>query len=717
MRERLRGSRHGSGWTRLVAAAVGVCLAAAGCARHAVERPAGDGGGHNLLLVTLDTVRADRLGAYGYAAAETPVLDRLAREGVRFEQAIASAPLTLPSHATLLSGLLPPQHGLRNNGSGAFPAGHPTLAAELAAAGYRTAAFVGAFVLDRRFGLGRGFEIYDDEVPRPTGAETESERPAREVVDRALAWLDAADPQARPFFAWVHLYDAHAPYSPPEPYASRHPGRPYDAEIAAVDAEIGRLLELVERRGWSERTLVVVVGDHGEALGEHGELTHGLLLYEPTLRVPWLLRAPALLPAGWAIRRPVGLADLAPTAAALLGRAWPTAAAGRSLAADLRARREPAPADVYSETEYPRLFAWSALAALRRGDRKYIAAPRPELYELEADPDEGRDLAAGEPRAAAELARALRALRAPAAAVLAPPPDSETRARLASLGYVAGPAPAPTASPADPKDRVADFRRYEEAHWALAEGRVADAVGALEPLVAGDPANPVFRGALAEARRRTGEHARAAELYRQAAAAAPADPQVWYNLALTLQEGGRPEDAAAALAESVRLDPARPEAWNALGVCRALLGESAAAQAAFARAVELDPRNAVAANNLGNALRELGRLAEAEAAYRQAIAAAPEYPEPLNGLGTLEVQRDRPAAAVGWFERSLALAPARHEARLNLAIALELLGERDRALAAYRDFLAASADDPHYAEQRRAALGLAARLARPESTL
>ncbi|MBV8199668.1 MAG: sulfatase, partial [Acidobacteria bacterium] len=297
---------------------------AAGAARPGDEPPHGRGA--NLLLVTLDTVRADHLGCYGYAGAETPALDRLAAAGVRFAHASSPVPLTLPSHTTLLTGLLPPHHGARNNGVRGLSAETPTLATLLAGAGYRTAAFVAAFVLDHRFGLARGFQIYDDEIERPANASwlLEAERPGGQVVDRALAWLERDDP--RPFFLWVHLYDAHAPYNPPSPYRERHPDHPYDGAIAFADAQVGRLLAALGQRGLAASTVVAVVADHGESLGEHGELTHGLLLYEPALAVPLLLRAPGLGPR--TVATPVSTVDLAPTLAGLLGRRFPQPPAG-----------------------------------------------------------------------------------------------------------------------------------------------------------------------------------------------------------------------------------------------------------------------------------------------------------------------------------------------------------------------------------------------------
>jgi choline-sulfatase len=709
-------------------AATVLLLSSAGCSRES-----GGGPPASLVLVTLDTVRADHLGAYGYAAAETPWLDRLAREGLRGEQVAAQVPLTLPSHATILSGLLPPHHGLRNNGIGTFPDGPATLATLLAGAGYRTGAFVGAFVLDRRFGLGRGFEVYDDEILRDPAAGTvlEAERPAREVMDRALAWLGqtpapqtSQDTATKPFFLWIHLYDAHAPYVPPSPWRERHPGRPYDGEISAVDEQVGRLLQELERRGLADRTVVAVAADHGEGLGDHGEQTHGLLLYEPTLRVPLLLRGPGL-PTGTVIRTPFSLVDLAPTLAGLLGRSLPAPAGraldGRDLSAALRAGDEPAPADVYAETRYPATFRWSPLAALRRRDLKYIAAPRPELYDLAHDPGETRDLSDQSDRTDRldqKAGFAARLAEIEAGAVEAPrsAPDAETRARLAALGYAAGssPPPLPPRDPStapDPRRVVDLFQRYERAHNQLKGGEVEPALAALEVLVAEDPHNPVFRGELARAFRDRGELGRAVPLFRQAAADAPDDPEAWYNLAAALQTAGQPAEARHALERALHLDPARPEAHNTLALALLAEGKQEEALRELQAAVALDARDATALNNLGNVLRTLGRLDEAEDAYRRSAAVAPRYAEPLNGLGTLEVERDRPAAALSLFDRALTLAPSYHEVRLNRGIALEMAGEREAAAAAYREFLVATGTNPQFAEQRRAAEHLLARLA------
>jgi arylsulfatase A-like enzyme/Flp pilus assembly protein TadD len=691
----------------------------AGCSRPAQEISA-QAAAQNVVLVTLDTVRADHLGSYGYAAAETPALDRLAQEGIRFTRASSPVPLTLPSHSSLLSGLLPPHHGLRNNGAGSFPDGKDTLATVLAGQGYRTGAFVGAFVLDRRFGLSRGFQTYDDEIERAPGDTVvlEAERPGREVMDRALAWLGQDD--RRPFFLWVHLYDAHAPYMPPSPQRERHPGRPYDGEIAAVDEQVGRLLQTLESRGLAGSTVVAVAADHGEALGEHGELTHGLLLYEPTLHVPLLVRAPGL-PAGQVISTPVSLVDLGPTLAGLVGKRFPGGLDGRDLSAALRKGEEPAPEDLYAETQYPAVFGWSPLSALRRRNLKYISSSAPELYDLERDPKEGANLAgSAEKTTVAGFSARLAEIEAGAVETQRMPADAETRSRLASLGYVGGGSPAPKSPPQDAPDgrpspvtKVDLFQRFERAHNRLGSGRPEDvqaALGELEALVAADPHNPVFRGKLAQAWKERGEIGRAVPLYRQAAEDAPGDPEAWYNLATALQQAGRTGEAREALQKAMHLDPARPEAHNTLGIVQLAEGNPDAARQEFELAARLDPRNAHALNNLGNVLRGQRRLAEAEDAYRRAVAASPRYAEAWNGLGTLEVERDRPSAALSYFEQALRLAPRYHEVRLNRAIAFDLAGQPDAAAAAYRDFLAATEKDPQFSDQRRAAQQLLARL-------
>jgi arylsulfatase A-like enzyme/Flp pilus assembly protein TadD len=663
-------------------------LAAASCREKAPPR--------SVLLITLDTFRADRIGA------NTPLLASLAREGVQFDAADSPVPLTLPAHASLLSGLLPLHHGLRNNGVGTFPASRDTLATTFARAGYRTGAFVGAFILDHRFGLDRGFERYDDEIVRDASDASgtfEAERRGSEVVDRAIAWLKHGD--TRPFFAWVHLYDAHAPYAPPPPYPQT-----YDGEIAYVDAQVARLLASVDRR----TTIIAVVGDHGEALGAHGELTHGLLLYEPTLHVPMIVSSPALSPRR--VRTPVSTTDLAPTIASLAGITFAKPVDGHDLSADLRAGREPQPEEVYAETRYPATFGWSDLASLRRSASKLIAAPAPELYDLDRDPGETVNVLTSDRRSYHDLASRLDQVRATAVVSAPAAADAETRAKLASLGYVA-PSNADHATARDPKTVVALFRTFEEATAMINAGRAKQAIPALKQIVRDDPSNHVFRETLARALRQTGDRTRAIALYREAVALAPTDADAWYNLAVALQENGNDREAEIALTEAAKRDPARSEIHNIRGTALAEHGDLLAAEKEFRATIAGDPRNGRAYNNLGNVLRAMNRDSEAAEAYGRAIELAPRYADPRNGLGVLLVTGGRARDALPYFDSALQLAPDFYEAQLNRAIALQTAGDSAAASAELQRLLDRLPPSHAYDAQRQAARTLLSRLPPP----
>jgi Flp pilus assembly protein TadD len=537
------------------------------------------------------------------------------------------------------------------NGGGTLRLSIDTLATVFSRRGFRTGAFVGSFVLDHRFGLGRGFGAYDDAVardPKGEAASLDAERPAGAVADAALNWL--RETGNRPFFAWVHFYDPHAPYAPPQPYAQT-----YDGEIAYVDSQVRRLLAAIDR----SRTIVAVIGDHGEGLGEHGEATHGLLLYESTLRVPLIIAAPSLLPR--VVREPISTADLAPTLAALAGAPMNVVRLdGRDLSRDLLGKREPAPRDIYAETQYPLTFGWSDLTSFRRDGKKLISGERDELFDLDRDPHETKNTLEADRRIYRELGAALVPMRR--RAPIASPVDEETRRKLASLGYVAPGSGSTTAPRADPRDRTALFRDFE-----AAKGQVP----LLESLVNRDPTNRVFRSTLARAYDAAGQHDRAIRLYRESVALAPNDADAWYDLAAALQDRGEPNEARSAIDESLRRDPNRSEGHNMLGIALARSGEAAAAAEEFRKAIAIDPRSARAYNNLGNALRDLGHADEAFGAYQRATALAPQYPEPLNGMGVLLVQQGRSRDALPYFDRCIVLAPHFTEARRNRAIAVE----------------------------------------------
>ncbi|HEV7920712.1 MAG TPA: tetratricopeptide repeat protein, partial [Thermoanaerobaculia bacterium] len=481
----------------------------------------------------------------------------------------------------------------------------------------------------------------------------------------------------------------------------------YDGEVRYVDTQVGRLLGAIDRAN----TIVVVVGDHGESLGEHGELTHGLLLYEPTLHVPWIVAAPEVK--ARSVAAPVSSVDLAPTVAALVGLPF-AQRDGHDLSKVLLDGAEPPAAELYAETEYPAIFGWSELAAMRRGAMKLISSPKPELYDVARDPKETRNILNDERRSYRDLSARLEQVRATAVPAHPSALDAEARAKLASLGYVA---PAALATPANrpravPVEMAPLFRAFEEATWATNEGRLADAIAMLRPIVEKDPRNPVFRGSLARALRQQGDLGSAIQLYQEAVAINPDDPETWYNLAVTLQEAGRAKEGGIAVREAIRRDPSRPEAHNALGIAYSSEGNMQAAEAEFGKAIEIDPRDARAFNNLGNVLRAAGRADEAAKAYEQALAASPNYVDALNGLGVLEVQRDRPRVALEHFDRALRLAPRFYEAQLNRGIALQLAGEGAEAAEQFRNLLAELPKSADFDAQRSAARQLLSALER-----
>ncbi len=447
----------------------------------------------NVIVITLDTTRWDRIGAYGDGSASTPNLDRLASEGVLFEQAIAAVPLTLPSHATMFTGLLPPRHGVRDNGGYVLDPRHTTLAAVLKEGGWRTGAFVGAFVLDSKWGLDQGFETYVDrfDVAKYKAASLgDVARRGSEVVDNAMPWLEAQAGQR--FFAWLHFYDAHSPYDPPEPFKSRFRDRPYAGEIAYVDDQIGRVLRWLESRGLSDRTVVAVIGDHGESLTEHGEGTHGLFIYDATTRVPFIVRAPYDRMRGRRVRSAVRSEDLMPTLLNLVGTRTPGDLQGLSLIPLLTGAVADLHLEAYSESFYPRNhYGWSELKALRSGRFKYIETTRPELYDLERDPGEKTNLFEERRSLAERMAAALARLATEAPGAAGPSSvDPETRERLAALGYIGSFTHAPRKAGEtvpDAKDKIEIFNLMTSAHEDTGKAESSSAIARLQRVVAQDP--------------------------------------------------------------------------------------------------------------------------------------------------------------------------------------------------------------------------------------
>jgi choline-sulfatase len=572
----------------------------AACSRVPPDAPErwrhGAAAGFDLLLITLDTTRADHLGAYGYPDAETPNLDRLAREGVRFSEAMTVVPLTLPAHATILTGLLPPRHGVRNNAEFRLGKEGSTLGEILQREGYATAAFVSAFVLDARYGTGRGFDTYDDRVEPVRGgvfALGTLERKAPDTTDAFLGWLGEQQRDRR-IFSWVHYFDAHAPYEPPRDLALRFEGRPYDGEIALIDREVGRVLAALEAAGRMGRTLVVVVGDHGEGLGEHGEATHGHFIYDSTMRVPLILYAPRAIGLGLVDQRVVSTADLLPTVLDLLGTRDREMRDGESWVGK---RRDPQRA-VYLENLSPVLdFGWAPLFGARTLRLKAILAPRRELYDLADDPREERNQcgsSGSSESAGADLFSALEKhnARDSSGSNSREFVSDEERAKLAALGYLGGAGPAENdEEPADPKDRVAVHAALVEANAALSADRLDLADRWLRQAAAVSPRDRSVLFALGKLQLRRGERSAAERSFLALSEIHPR-AEVSILLAQIALLDGRLTETEARLAEATRLEPGHGGILIVRGDLELSRGNRREAAASYRAAAQGDPYRA-----------------------------------------------------------------------------------------------------------------------------
>jgi arylsulfatase A-like enzyme/tetratricopeptide (TPR) repeat protein len=704
--------------------------------------------------VTIDTLRADRVGAYGYRPAQTPSLDRLGQRGVLVEDAVVQVPQTRPSHASFFTGRLPYEHGIRDNFSPPLDAAHPTLATLLKGQGYATGGFIGAYPVSRDSGLDRGFDVFDDPFGGGPGGGLSLERsarPAGPVVDAALEWLEA--PRKQPFFAWVHVFDPHAPYEPPEPFASRFQMAPYDGEVAYADSQVGRLLAWVEASGQASRTLVVVTSDHGEGLGDHGEDEHQLFVYDSTLRVPLLLSWPGRLPSGRRVSGQFRSVDLLPTTLDLLGLP-PTPTSGASRAAALLGT-EPIPDnESYAESLFGQLhFGWAALRALRGQGWKYIDAPRAELYHLAEDPGETRNRLEERGQVASAMSARLRRFdtTGPPAATASVDPDAAER--LAALGYVGGAFFTGTPSGVDPKDAAREYQAFHrETSRAAAlfeKGDFTGVVQVLGPLAAprrAEGGGTVRRQSFAvsyylgRALLELKRFADAVEPLRGALRLSPQTPALFVALARAQAGAGRLEEALATIERGLELAPRHLGLLQMKG--RVLLGRGAAtaALAVLEEARGIDPRNALLRVDLANALREagrpgpalaeaeeaarldprsaeaqvarglclgaLGRAPEAEAAFRRALEAAPGNPDALFFLAVTQLKSGHSGEAAALVERVLRVAPGYPQARELLAAAragaapeadgrvhLRLLRVRERARAEEASRRARSGED------------------------
>jgi arylsulfatase A-like enzyme/Flp pilus assembly protein TadD len=630
--------------------------------------------GANVLLVTIDTLRADRVGAYGSRAALTPAIDALAAAGLRFERAYAHVPLTLPSHATLMTASYPTRNGVRDNGTFRLGDASPTLAAALKTAGYRTGAFVGAFVLDARFGLNRGFDVYDDRMAAAGDLDL-VQRTAQQVLAPARDWIlngasaSPPSPVSTPWFAWIHLYDPHEPYAAPEPFRSRYAAEPYDGEIAYADAALGDLVARLRAAGALAHTVVVIASDHGESLGEHGERTHGLFAYDATLRVPLVMWADGRIRPG-VFQDTMRLVDVAPTLLDLLGAAPLAAVDGRSVRPFIAGEQPFDDGGSYFEALNAHLTRnWAPLTGILRERMKLIDLPVPELYDLAADPGERQNIYASARDRARDLERRLDTVTRTAAPAAPAPLNADAEARLRSLGYVVGSAGKPPrrySATDDPKQLVHLQQALDDAsaHWA--RGHAQRAIDELQAVISERPDFTVAYDRLAAMLRAGGRVADAVVLLDRAAQAGHADRPLLRSLGSMLRDAGDLRRSAAVLDALVRGDATDLQSADSLAQTYARMGRGGEAEAQFKRVLAASPNDAAAWNNLGSVYLAGNRLADARAALTRAIEIDPALAGAHNGLGVVYARSgDFPRASAEWT-RALELRPDLADARSNL---------------------------------------------------
>lgn len=648
--------------TKLVAAWVSVLALAAGTACSRGSRQSTRGPALrplNLVVITIDTLRPDHLHCYGYSKIETPSVDSIAARGVLFENAVTQTPLTPPSHASIFTGLYPTVHHVRDTGGFILQPSSTTLATILQQQGWDTAAFISSAVLKKLFGLNQGFAVYDDQMPKPGNSRDYMEDPERragDTVDRALRWLDGQS--GKPYFLWVHLYDPHTPYQPPSPFKETYKDRLYDGEIAYADRELGRLFEAVRRKSPAEQTIIAVLSDHGEGLGEHGEYSHGVFLYDATLRIAFLMSGPGI-PTGMRVKQQARTIDFLPTVLELMGGKASAAVQGASLTPAFTGHDVPT-AVSYAETLYPKInMGWAELRAIRTNHWKYVRAPKPELYDLSQDPAETTNLVQTH---AVEVQRFEAQLKAVIGGdgtekVETSLVDARTLDQLKSLGYVSGFAARTynlTGQGADPKDRAGILKLME---------------------LAGDPAAHT-------------PDSRRIELLQQAVKEDPTNPSLYYQLGSKYEQMGRYADAMklyyAALERGV--ENARMHSRIADLLVRS--GKKDEAIPEYEKAAQLNPADSASQTNLATAYLEQGRLPDAERVFKWVLTTEPASAAAYNGLGLIAIQRQDAATARGEFEKAVQLDPDLVEAQLNLGLIYRMAGDSAKARACFEAFLA-----------------------------
>ncbi|HEY2930822.1 MAG TPA: sulfatase-like hydrolase/transferase [Acidobacteriota bacterium] len=583
----------------------------------------------NVVLITVDTLRPDHLGCYGYSAARTSAIDGLAAEGIRFRTVVAQVPLTLPSHCTILTGTYPMLHGVRDNAGYRLPSSFTTLAEIFRSRHYRTAAFVGSYVLHSKFGLNQGFEFYDDQIQgiaSPGGIRNlnQLERRAGEVMQRAAGWIENARP---PFFVWVHLYDPHDPYDPPAPFNRDYAGHPYDGEIAYADSEIARLIAALRRRNLYADTVMVLTSDHGESFGEHGEFTHGYYIYDSTLLVPLIIK-PAEMMKARVIDQQVRTVDIAPTILQMLALPKHEQMQGTGLLG-LMLGQSTAPAqEAYSETYYPAQFGWSSLKSLRSRDLKYIEAPRPEFFDLKIDPRESSNRLEQNSARAGQMKERLKSLErslAPRGGAIERSrfASPETLEKLAALGYIGAPSRGNSSAGVralpDPKDKLDVFRVISEAGQMAASGRCDSAIPRFLKILSNDPDITAVRFLKGRCHYNLKQFEAAQDDFKKVLAADPGNLQARFYLAASDFNLRRLQEAERGFQRILAIDRDYVFAHKYLGFIYQERGWTERAMEEFRKTVELDPGDAEAHAKLGYLASQQGNFTQAIGHFRKVI--------------------------------------------------------------------------------------------------
>jgi len=590
----------------------------------------------NVILITIDTLRADHLETYGYTRIRTPEINKLAQRGAVFEHAVASSPLTLPSHASILTGTFPVFHGIQDNAGFSLSEDQLTLAEILSESGFATGAFVGSFVLDSRFGLDQGFDLYLADF-QLTGMEIIApgyiQRKAEKVMDYATRWMKEQLSTGQPFFSWIHLYDPHAPYDPPSPFSTLYPDRLYDGEIAYVDSVLENLGEFLREADIEEDTMLVLTSDHGESLGEHGEKTHGYFIYEATQHVPLIWVTPDGSLAGKRVADTVGTVDIAPTVLQLLDIQVPPVMQGEGLVPILL-DEERGSREVYAEIHYPRLhFGWSELRSIYRFPYKYIEAPRPELYDLDKDPGETNNLVGTHSTLARSLHDALMGLvkeRSSKSSEHRTDVEPQVAEALSSLGYVSSTSPtSPThlSGPlVDPKDKVRLYEMVTNAYSLIASGNLSGAIQSLEAVLAKDPEAVFVHHSLGLVHSRLGRHQKAVEAYAKAVEAFSENSLLFFNMGTSYLQLQQWADAAQAFERVLDIDPSHFRARSNLATLWLQAGRFQAALRASKLILEKHPDYEPALFNAGLSSLALEKEDEAISFLRQVLAINPRNP-------------------------------------------------------------------------------------------